>query len=160
MGKIQAEIKTSFGRIIIEGSTPDDLIEALKCIPENLISDLEDLISRIIKSRGAAADEFSEVVKYTEDGPVLMLRDPKSITYYEAIGLLLYFSEGKRGKPSQLRRLLEYSGINAQVSSRLNEMLRRGLVIKPDPRRSLWALTPKGECWIKEEVLPKLRKMH
>lgn len=159
MGKIQAEIKTSFGRIIIEGSTPDELMEALKRIPENLVSDIEDLVSKIITPKRAHVNEFNDIIKYTENGPVLTLKDPKSITCYEAIGLLLYFSEEKRSRPSQLRRLLEYSGMPVQVSSRLNEMYKRGLVIKSDPRKSEWTLTPKGECWIKEEVLLKLRKM-
>lgn len=36
-------------------------------------------------------------------------------------------------------------------------MTKRGLVFKPDPVRPEWQLTSKGEKWIEEEVLAKLR---
>lgn len=161
MGRIQAEINTSFGKVIIEGSTPKDLLETLEQLPENFFSDLKTLISEKIMTclkdeTGKSEDSF---VKYTDDGPVLILKDPNSVTHCEAIGLLLYFSKDKYCRPSQIRRLLEYSGVSTQVSSRLNEMFRRGLVFKPSPKEPRWALTPKGERWVEEEVLPRVRKM-
>jgi len=161
VGRIQAEINTPFGKVVIEGSTPKDLLETLEQLPENFFSDLKNLISEKIMTSLKDVTEKSEdnFVKYTDDGPVLVFKDPSYITHYEAIGLLLYFSKNKYCRPSQMRRLLEYSGISTQVSSRLNEMSRKGLVFKPSPKEPRWALTPKGERWIEEEVLPRIRKM-
>jgi len=157
MGKIQAEIKTSFGKIIIEGSTVSDLFETIKSLPENFINDLESVISKATTLN--RNKEFNGLVKFTESGPILILKDPNVITQYEAIGLILYFSKNKSGKPSQIRQLLEYSGIKTFVSSRLNEMAKRGLVLKSASEGSEWTLSPKGESWIEEKVLPKLRKI-
>jgi len=156
LGKIQAEIKTSFGKIIIEGSTASDLLETLKSLPENFISDLESAVSKATMlniNKG-----FNNLVKLTESGPVLILKDPKIITQYEAIGLILYFSKNKSGKPSQIRQLLEYSGIKTHVSSRLNEMAKRGLVLKSSSDDSEWTLSPRGERWVEEEILSKLKR--
>ncbi|MEM2272747.1 MAG: hypothetical protein QXX56_00850 [Candidatus Bathyarchaeia archaeon] len=161
MGRIQAEINTPFGKVVIEGSTPKDLLEVVENLPKNFFSNLESLISEKITACSKTGHEKSNnnLVKYADEGPVLVLKNSNSITHYEAIGLLLYFSRDKYCRPSQIRRLLEYSGISAQVSSRLNEMLRKGLVFKPSPKEPEWALTPKGERWIEEEVLPRIRKM-
>lgn len=155
MGRIQAEIKTSFGKIIIEGSNVDELINTLKSLPENFVSEVEEVISRIVTQENGK--EFDKVVRFTEKGPILILKDTKAITHYEAIGLILYFSRSKSSRPSQIRHLLKYSGINSQVSSRLNEMAKRGLVVKPSVGKPYWMLSPKGEQWIEDEVLPKLR---
>ncbi|MEM1508052.1 MAG: hypothetical protein QXU02_04585 [Candidatus Bathyarchaeia archaeon] len=158
MGKIQAEIKTSFGKIVIEGSTADELVEIVKSLPENFINEIERMISSTF-SRSSSGD-FDDIVRITEDGPILVMKDIKAITQYEAIALILYFSENKRNKPSNIRCLLERSGMNLQVSSRINEMARRGLVFKPVPGKPEWALSPKGERWVVEEVLFKLKKNH
>jgi len=156
LGKIQAEIKTSFGKIIIEGSTASDILETLKSLPENFISDLESAISKATTLN--RNKEFNSLVKFTENGPVLILKDPKIITQYEAIGLILYFSKNRSGRPSQIRQLLEYSGIKTYVSSRLNEMAKRGLVFKSASDGSEWVLSPRGERWVEEEILPKLKR--
>ncbi|MEM1586192.1 MAG: hypothetical protein QXX99_03060 [Candidatus Bathyarchaeia archaeon] len=159
MGRIQAEINMPFGKVVIEGSTPKDLLEILEHLPEDFFSNLETLISKkIVVGCGASPEKINSIVKYTDEGPVLVLKDPGSITHYEAIGLLLYFFKNKRCSPSHIRRLLKYSGISIQVSSRLNEMFRKGLVFKPSPKESEWTLTPKGERWVEEEVLPRVIK--
>ncbi len=155
MGRIQAEIKTSFGKIVIEGSSADELLNTLKSLPENFINEVEEMVSKIIIQ--GSEREFDEIVRFTEEGPILVLKDTKVITHYEAIGLILYFSKDKSSRPSQIRRLLKYSGINSQVSSRLNEMAKRGLVFKPNVGKPYWMLSPKGDQWIEDEVLPKLR---
>lgn len=159
MGRIQAEIKVSFGKIVIEGSTPNELLEIIGGIPENFFRDLENAVSEKFMPVREANSEKISIVKYTEEGPVLVLKDPNSITHCEAIGLLLYFSKDKSFRPSQMRRLLKYSGLSVQISSRLNEMLRKGLVFKPSPKDPRWALTPKGERWVEEEILPRLAKV-
>ncbi|MEM1515526.1 MAG: hypothetical protein QXT26_03225 [Thermoproteota archaeon] len=147
----------SFGKVIVEGSTPNDLLETLEKLPENFFKSLESLVSeKILVGKRVDFEKVESIVKYTDEGPVLMLGDFNSITHYEAVGLLLYFFKDKRCSPSQLRRLLQYSGLSIQVSSRLNEMFKRGLVFKPTSKEVGWTLTPKGERWIKEEVLPKV----
>ncbi|MEM1606976.1 MAG: hypothetical protein QXG68_02575 [Candidatus Bathyarchaeia archaeon] len=156
LGKVRAEINTSFGKIVIEGSTANELIEIMRSLPEDFVNEVEHMVS-VMFSRNRGKN-FNDVVKITEDGPILVLDDIKAITQYEAIALILYFSENRCNKPSNIRCLLERSGINLQVSSRINEMAKRGLVFKPSPGRPEWALSPKGERWIEEEVLPKIRK--
>lgn len=155
VGRIQVEIRTSFGRLIVEGSSAKEVLEALETLPENFIGELETVVSGKIAS--AKDRTLNGIVKPTEIGPVLILKNSKVLTHYEAVGLILYFSEKRSNKPSQISRLLECSGINVQVSSRLNEMAKRGLVYKPTPESSEWTLSPKGERWIEEEVLPKLK---
>lgn len=155
MGKIQIEIKTSFGKIIVEGSSVGDLMEALETFPENLVSSLEKTISKIAGHE--REKKFNEIVKQTENGPILTLKNKEALTHCEAIGLILYFSKNRSNRSSQIRRLLEYSGMKTQVSSRLNEMVKRGLVFKLNVGSPDWTLSPKGEQWIEGEVLPKLR---
>ncbi|MEM2325807.1 MAG: hypothetical protein QXG94_02275 [Candidatus Bathyarchaeia archaeon] len=154
--KIQAEIKTSFGKIVVEGSTINEVVTAINSFPENLIVELERIVLRMLSQ--STNKEYEGIVKVTEEGPILVLKDASGITQYEAIALTLYFSKNRCSKPSTIRRLLEYSGIKLQVSSRLNEMAKRGLVFKPIPGRAEWALSPKGERWVEEEVLPKLKE--
>lgn len=159
MGKIQAEINVSFGKIIIEGTTPNDLLETLEKLPENFFRSVENLVSeKVSLSREERPEKAESIVRYTDMGPILVLKDPSSITHCEAIGLLLYFLKDKICKPSQLRYLLQCSGLSIQVSSRLNEMFKKGLVFKPTSREAGWTLTPKGERWVEEEVLPKVVK--
>jgi len=161
LGRVQAEINMPFGRVVIEGSTPSELLETLEKLPENFFTDLENLISgKIAANKRISPEEaVNNVVKCTEEGPVLVLKNPDSITHCEAIGLLLYFSRDKCFRPLQIRRLLKYSGMSVQISSRLNEMFRKGLVFKLSQKEPGWALTPKGERWVKEEVLPRIMKM-
>ncbi|MBS7654814.1 MAG: hypothetical protein QXR06_03605 [Candidatus Bathyarchaeia archaeon] len=155
LGKIQVEIKTSFGKIIVEGSSVNDLMGTLETLPENFTDDLEEIISKITKYDKEKG--FNEIVRQTENGPILILKDKGTVTHCEAIGLILYFSKSRSNRSSQIRRLLEYSGIKIQVSSRLNEMVKRGFVFKLNIGSPDWTLSPKGEKWIEEEVLPRLR---
>ncbi|MDH5745416.1 MAG: hypothetical protein OEZ21_00470, partial [Candidatus Bathyarchaeota archaeon] len=93
--------------------------------------------------------------EFTTEGPVIMTRE--KLTHYEAIGLILYASEGKKNTAAQITKLLESSGIKSMVPARLNEMTKRGRVFKPDPNRPEFTLTVQGERWVEEEVLARLR---
>jgi hypothetical protein len=95
------------------------------------------------------------VVEFTTEGPVLITRE--NLTHYEAIGLVLYTSEGRRNTAAQVGRLLESSGIKCMVPARLNEMTKRGQVFKPDPGRPEFKLTVQGERWVEDDVLARLR---
>lgn len=151
MGKFQARIKTSFGEIVIEEEAAEELLRSIRTMPKNFINDLEFLIST--KTFSTSGTVFKGIVEFTKKGPIL--KSKAELTHYEAIGLILYASDDKTGTANQISQLLEHSGIKPRVSSRLNEMAKRGLVYKPDPRAVNWRLTAQGERWIEDGVLPK-----
>jgi len=158
MGKIKAQIKTSFGEIVVEGETAEDVLKILRGLPEEFVGEIETLVSRKISFSRRVS--LVGVIEYTEDGPIITSGaiSRAKLTHYEAIGLILYASEMRVNTSSRIRRLLEHSGIKSQVSSRLNEMAKRGLVYKPNLSKSNWKLTAEGERWIREKVLSKLTR--
>ncbi len=153
MGKVQVRIKAPFGDIIIEADNPQEVLETLRSMPPQFMGEIGDLVST--KLTPPVKAQLEGIVEFTTDGPIITAR--KELTHYEAIGLILYASEEKRYTVAQITQLLEASGIKAMVPGRLNEMTKRGIVFKPDPARPEWRLTTKGEKWIEEEVLTKLK---
>ncbi len=152
MKQIKAKIKTPFGEVIIEGDTPQDLLEILQSVPENFVEKLSDFVSNRLVPSGA---QLKGIVEPTTEGPVIVTRE--NLTHYEAVGLILYASGDRKNTASQVQRLLESSGIKSMVPARLNEMTKRGQVFKPDPAKPEFKLTIQGEKWVEEEVLTKLR---
>jgi hypothetical protein len=115
-----------------------------------------DRVSNLVSSRLILSGiQLKGIVESTTEGPVIIAHE--NLTHYEAIGLTLYASEGKKGTAAQITKLLESSGIKCMVPARLNEMTKRGQVFKPDPNRPEFKLTIQGERWVEEEVLSKLR---
>ncbi|HLB99857.1 MAG TPA: hypothetical protein VJL33_00865 [Candidatus Bathyarchaeia archaeon] len=152
MKRIEARIKTPFGEVVIEGDTPQEIINMLETIPENFVERLSDFVSSRLTPSGA---QLRGIVELTTEGPVIVTRE--NLTHYEAVGLVLYASEERKNTASQVSKLLESSGIKSMVPARLNEMTKRGQVFKPDPNKPDFKLTIQGEKWIEEEVLSKLR---
>ena len=152
MKRIEARIKTPFGEVVIEGETPQEIINMLEAIPENFVERLSDFVSSRLTPSGA---QLRGIVELTTEGPVIVTRE--NLTHYEAVGLVLYASEERKNTASQVSKLLESSGIKSMVPARLNEMTKRGQVFKPDPNKPDFKLTIQGEKWIEEEVLSKLR---
>ncbi|RLI10075.1 hypothetical protein DRO33_05950 [Candidatus Bathyarchaeota archaeon] len=152
MARIKVSIKTSFGEMVLEGSSGEELLELIEGLPEGFLEKLEGLISTRIVPLPKAT--LRGVVEFTDQGPIIITR--KKVSQYEAIGILLYAMEGGKATASKLKKLLEASGMKVQVPARLNEMRKRGLVFKPEASKPDWKLTVQGERWIKEEVLPKL----
>ena len=152
MKRIEARIKTPFGEVVIEGDTPQEIINMLEAIPENFVERLSDFVSSRLTPSGA---QLRGIVELTTEGPVIVTRE--TLTHYEAVGLVLYASEERKNTASQVSKLLESSGIKSMVPARLNEMTKRGQVFKPDPNKPDFKLTIQGEKWIEEEVLSKLR---
>ncbi|TRO51191.1 hypothetical protein E2P61_06810 [Candidatus Bathyarchaeota archaeon] len=152
MKRIEARIKTPFGEVVIEGETPKEILSMLEAMPENFVEKLSDFVSNKLMPSGA---QLKGIVELTTEGPVVVTRE--KLTHYEAVGLVLYASEGKTNTAAQVTRLLESSGIKSMVPARLNEMTKRGQVFKPDPSKPDFKLTIQGEKWIEEEVLSKLR---
>ncbi|MBS7659586.1 MAG: hypothetical protein QXT06_01715 [Candidatus Bathyarchaeia archaeon] len=153
MKRIEVHIKTSFGEIVIEGENPNDVLNLLKEIPENFVEEVSGIVSG--KLTPSVAAQLRGIIEFTTEGPVIATKE--NLTHYEAIGLILYASEGRQNTATQIQKLLESSGIKSMVPARLNEMTKRGHVFKPDPKRPEFKLTVHGEKWIEEEVLPKLR---
>ncbi|MCS7124002.1 MAG: hypothetical protein NZ932_01090 [Candidatus Bathyarchaeota archaeon] len=155
MKRVEVRIKVPFGEIVIEGETPQDILSLMEAFPKDFVENVSNLVtSKIVPS---AAAQLKGIIEFTTDGPVLIARE--KLTHYEAIGLILYASDGRQNTAAQIQKLLEYSGIKCMVPARLNEMVKRGQVFKPDPGRPEFKLTVQGEKWIEEEVLAKLRGM-
>jgi hypothetical protein len=155
MAKIRARIKTGFGEIEVEGDTTQELLDALKSVTPELVSEVSALVSSKVKAPSRAGLEG--VVELTTEGPVVTTRE--KLSHYEAIGLILLASERRTATASKVGDLLKSSGIKSMVPARLNEMTKRGLVFKPDPGRPEFKLTLQGEKWVEEEVLPRLKGM-
>jgi hypothetical protein len=152
MKSIEARIKTSFGEVVIQGDSPQEIMSMLESIPKNFVEELSDFVSNRLSSSGA---QLKGIVEPTTEGPVLVTRE--KLTHYEAVGLILYASEEKKNTAAQVQKLLESSGVKSMVPARLNEMTKRGQVFKPDPSKPEFKLTIQGEKWIEEEVLTKIR---
>jgi hypothetical protein len=150
--RIQAKIKTSFGEVVIEGETPQEILDMLQSVPDNFVENLSDFVSNRLVQSGA---QLKGIVEPTTEGPVIVTRE--NLTHYEAVGLVLYASNERKNTASQVQKLLENSGIKSMVPARLNEMTKRGQVFKPDPSKPEFKLTIQGEKWVEDEVLTKLR---
>lgn len=153
MGRIQVQIKAPFGEIVVHGDTPQEILETLRAVPPQFISEIDSLISR--KLTPPMKMQLKGILEFTTEGPIITTRE--KITHYEAVGLILYASNEKINTASQMSRLIESSGIKSQVPARLNEMAKRGLVFKPNPAMPEWKLTTQGEKWMTEQVLPRLQ---
>lgn len=153
MGKVKVKIRAPFGEIVVEGENPQEILKIFETFPEDFMEKTVDMIS--VRLVPTAAVQLKGVVEFTTEGPVIMTRE--KLTHYEAIGLVLYASEGKKNTAAQITKLLESSGIKSMVPARLNEMTKRGRVFKPDPNRPEFKLTVQGERWVEEEVLARLR---
>jgi len=150
--RVKARVKTPFGEIVVEGESPQEILNVLESFPENFVEKVASVVSsRIVPS----ITQLKGIVEFTTEGPVVITRE--KLTHYEAIGLVLYTSEDKRNTAAQVQRLLESSGIKCMVPARLNEMTKRGQVFKPDPGRPEFRLTVQGERWVEDEVLARLR---
>jgi hypothetical protein len=153
MAKVKAHIKTGFGELVIEGESPNELLETLR----NMTPEFLNEIGRVVSTKLAppVKTQLEGIIELTTEGPVITTRE--RISHYEAIGLVLYASEKKANTSSQINKLLLSSGIKSMVPARLNEMTKRRLVFKPDPAKPEFKLTMQGEKWIEDEVLPRLK---
>lgn len=152
MNKVEARIKTPFGEVIVEGDSPQEVLKMLEAFPEDFVEKVGDFVSNRLIPSGA---QLRGIVESTTEGPVIVAR--QNLTHYEAIGLVLYASDERKGTAAQITKLLESSGIKCMVPARLNEMTKRGQVFKPDPNRPEFKLTMQGERWVEDEVLIRLR---
>ncbi|MGB9853974.1 MAG: hypothetical protein ACPLRY_04105 [Candidatus Bathyarchaeales archaeon] len=153
MKRVEIHVKTPFGEIVVEGENPQEVLSLLEAFPKDFVENLSNIVSS--KLAPSAAAQLKGIIEFTTEGPVLIARE--KLTHYEAIGLILYASEGRQNTAAQVQKLLESSGVKCMVPARLNEMTRRGQVFKPDPKRPEFKLTVQGERWVEDEVLARLR---
>ncbi len=153
MAKIRAHIKAAFGELIVEGESPQELLEMLRRITPEFLNEMSNVVSAKLATPVEA--KLEGIIELTTEGPVVTTRE--KISHYEAIGLVLYASEKKANTSSQINQLLLSSGIKSMVPARLNEMTKRRLVFKPDPAKPEFKLTTQGEKWMEDDVLPRLR---
>ena len=146
-------VKTSFGEVTVEGDNTKEVLSTLEALSPEFMAKVGDVISS--KLTPPLKAQLEGLVEFTTEGPVITARS--KLTHYEAIGLVLYASEGRTASSASVEHLLLSSGVRSMVPARLNEMTKRGLVFKPDPARSELRLTVAGEKWIEEDVVPKLR---
>ena len=153
MARISVRMKAGFGEVVLEGDSPQEILDLLKQMPKDFVSQVESLVSaRLVAPMKM---QLEGIVELTTEGPIITTRE--KLTHYEAIGLTLYASEEKTNLATQIARLLASGGIKSMVPARMNEMTKRGLVFKPDPAKPDWRLTTQGEKWVEEDVLAKLR---
>src|SRR5208337_3402939 len=152
MSKVEIRVKTPFGEVVVEAGNAQEILKTLEAFPEGFVEKVGGFVQNRLMPSGV---QLKGVIESTTEGPVIIARE--NLTHYEAIGLTMYASEGKKSTAAQITKLLESSGIKCMVPARLNEMTKRGQVFKPDPNRPEFKLTIQGEKWIEEEVLTKLR---
>ncbi len=152
MKRVEARIKTAFGEVVIQGDTPQEVMELLSTIPNDFVEKVSGFVSEKLTPSGA---QMKGIVEQTTEGPVIVTRE--NLTHYEDVGLILYASTDRRNTAAQITKLLESSGIRSMVPARLNEMTKRGQVFKPDPNKPDFKLTIQGEKWVEDDVLSKLR---
>lgn len=100
------------------------------------------------------------IVESSVEGPVIVAPEKARLSQYEAIGLILYASEGQMSDPKTITLLLRNSGIKvSNTSARLKEMAKSGKVFKPNPKETLWKLSAQGQLWVEKTILPKLREV-
>jgi hypothetical protein len=151
---LKLRVKAPFGEVIVEGESAKDVLDILHDISPEFLRDVEELVSSRLSLRPHT--QLQGIIEFTTEGPVLTARG--KFTHYEAIALLLYSCEKSLASAALLDRLLQSSGVRAMVPARLNEMTKRGLVFKPDPKRPEYKLTVQGEKWVEEKALPKFQK--
>src|SRR3989337_1253672 len=111
MGKIRAHIKTGCGEIEVEGESAQELLETLKMVTPEFVSEVSSVVSSKIVASGKAGLEG--VVELTTEGPVVTTRE--KLSHYEAIGLVLFASEKKTSTATKIGELLKSSGIKSMV---------------------------------------------
>jgi hypothetical protein len=154
MGRIQVRIKAGFGEVLLEGDSPQEILDLLEAMSPEFMEDIDKLVSA--KLAVPIKSQLEGIIELTTEGPIITARE--KLTHYEAIGLTLYASENKTRTAAEISQLLELSGFKAQVPARLNEMTKRGLVFKPNPSSADWKLTAQGDGWVEDEVIEKLKE--
>ena len=152
--KITLTVKTQFGDIQITGETPEELLKGVDWLTKDYLIQLNEKTSGLISMQ--ALDHLKDVVEMRRDGPILVCRE--EISHYEAIGLLLYAMKGYQATGKELKVSLDESGRKVIVPARLHEMVKKGLLFRPEGRGGIYKMTAKGVKWVEKEVLPPIQE--
>jgi len=152
--KITLTVKTQFGDIRVTGETPEELLSGLDWLTKDYVAQLNEKVSGIVSKQ--ALDHLKDIVEMRRDGPILVCKE--QISHYEAIGLLLYAIKGYQSTGKELKSILNESGRKVVVPARLHEMVKKGLLFRPEGRGGIYKLTAKGVNWVEKEVLPPIRE--
>jgi hypothetical protein len=152
--KITLTVKTQFGDIQVTGETPEELLSGLDWLTKDYVAQINEKVSGLVSKQ--ALDHLKDIVEMRRDGPILVCKE--QISHYEAIGLLLYAIKGYQSTGKELKSILNESGRKVVVPARLHEMVKKGLLFRPDGRGGIYKLTAKGVNWVEKEVLPPIRE--
>jgi len=83
MGKIRVRIKAPFGEIVLEGDNAQEILETLRTMSTQFMSEISSLVST--KFAAPIKAQLEGIVELTTEGPVVTTRE--KLTHYEAIGL-------------------------------------------------------------------------
>jgi hypothetical protein len=147
-------VKTQFGDIQVTGETPEELLSGLDWLTKDYVAQINEKVSGLVSKQ--ALDHLKDIVEMRRDGPILVCKE--QISHYEAIGLLLYAIKGYQSTGKELKSILNESGRKVVVPARLHEMVKKGLLFRPDGRGGIYKLTAKGVNWVEKEVLPPIRE--
>jgi hypothetical protein len=147
-------VKTQFGDIQVTGETPEELLSGLDWLTKDYVAQLNEKVSGLVSKQ--ALDHLKDIVEMRRDGPILVCKE--QISHYEAMGLLLYAIKGYQSTGKELKSILNESGRKVVVPARLHEMVKKGLLFRPDGRGGIYKLTAKGVNWVEKEVLPPIRE--
>jgi hypothetical protein len=147
-------VKTQFGDIQVTGETPEELLSGLDWLTKDYVAQINEKVSGLVSKQ--ALDHLKDIVEMRRDGPILVCKE--QISHYEAIGLLLYAIKGYQSTGKELKSILNESGRKVVVPARLHEMVKKGLLFRPEGRGGIYKLTAKGVNWVEKEVLPPIRE--
>jgi hypothetical protein len=150
--EIRISIKTPFGEVVVCGETPEDIFQILQSLNQEFYTRLNSEIPHFAQESSLSALEG--IVGMTADGPLIVTK--RNLTHYESIALILYCSKDYQCSMRKLRSLLLSSGKNVTVPARLNEMIKKGYIFKPNPKASEYRLSTNGVKWIEGEILTRL----
>ncbi|RLI23981.1 MAG: hypothetical protein DRO52_06190 [Candidatus Hecatellales archaeon] len=151
--RVRLSIKRSFGELVVEGESFEEVAEGLKGLPEWLAV-IESMVAGLEAPVSVGGKEdLKGLVEATSRGPVITV--PKErLSDKDAICLLLYASEPKPLQPKQIGELLMESGRHsAGFGARLSELRSEGLVIRENGE---YRLTAAGRRRA-EEIIQRLR---
>lgn len=150
---ITVRIKTAFGEIEVSGETEEEILELLQNLSPEFSSRLSYNILNLTSEQNL--NGLEGVVEMTREGPLIVTK--KKLTHYEAIALILYCLKDNQCSTKMLRGRLSSSGKSVTVPARLNEMIKRGYIFKPNPRAPEYKLSTSGIKWVEEEILPRFQ---
>lgn len=151
MGKYRIVMQRSFGTMEIEADDPQELLDALRRVP-NLLEKIDEILAK--EELMGTSLSLKGLIYKSEEGPLLTV--PKDrLSIREAIGLLLYAVHPDGMKSRDLGRILNISGwFSPGYPSRLSELKRAGLIVSS---KGVYKLTLNGIRWVEGEVIPKAK---